>query len=104
MCPEFPDRFSRLHKERLVIFKLAQRPDNRVERFPTSRGAACPAVNNKPIRIFGHVWIEIVHEHPHGRFLMPALAASLTAAWGANDSFAAHNLSSRKPSGSKSPP
>jgi len=79
MCPEFPDRFSRLHKERLVIFKLAQRPDNRVERFPTSRGPACSAVNNKSIRIFGHVWIEIVHEHPHGSFLVPAFARKLRA-------------------------
>jgi hypothetical protein len=82
-----------LHKERLVIFKLAQRPDNRVERFPASSGATGSSVNNEPIGIFGYAWIEIVHQHPHGRFLMPALAASLLAARRVDDSFSTHNFS-----------
>ena len=79
MCPEFADRFSGLHEQRLVIPKFAQGAHDRIERFPTSRGAACSAVNNKPIRIFGHVGIEIVHQTTQRRFLVPAFARKLRA-------------------------
>jgi hypothetical protein len=82
-----------LHKERFVIFQIAQGSDNRVERLPAPGGATGSTVNDKSIRGFGHVWVEIVHQHPHGRFLMPAFAASLDAARCVNDSFSAHPFS-----------
>jgi hypothetical protein len=93
VCPEFSHGFSRLHKEGLVIFEIAQGPDNRVESFPAPRGATGSAVNDEPVRGFGYIRIEIVHQHPHGRFLVPAFAASLDSARCVNDSFSVHDFS-----------
>src|SRR5882724_554309 len=42
--PKFADRLSRLNEKRFVIFQLAERPNNRIESFPASRGATSPAV------------------------------------------------------------
>src|SRR6266496_343797 len=100
VCPKFADRFSRLYEKRLVIIELAQGPDDRIERLPASGCTSRPAINHKLIRIFGHLRIEIVHQHPHCGFLMPPFAAPLTAAWRVDNSFPAHDFSL---SSSKSP-
>src|SRR5437763_9449823 len=94
MCPEFSHRFPRLDEKRFIILQFAQRSDNRVEGFPASRSAARSAINNKAFGIFGDVGIEIVHKHPQGRFLVPAFAGSLIAAWRVDYSLSAHNGSS----------
>src|SRR6266567_3175321 len=103
MCAKFSHWFSRLYEQRLVIFEFAQGANNRIESFPASSRAPGPAVNNESVGIFGHVRIEIVHKHPHGRFLMPAFATPIVATGRTDDSFIPHNFSSRKLSGSKSP-
>src|SRR6266498_5861966 len=82
------------------MFEFAERVHDRVKRFPASRGAPSSAVNHKLIWILGDVWIEIVHQHPHGGFLMPAFAAALAAPRCMDSSFSAHDFS---PSASKSP-
>src|SRR4029453_13464545 len=91
---EFSHRLSRLHKKRLVIFEIAQGSENRIEGFPAPRGAPRSAINDESVRGFGYIGIEIVHQHPHGRFLMPAFAGSLGAARCADVSFFAHHSSS----------
>ena len=91
--PKFADRFSRLHEKGLVVFELAQRPNHRVESFPASGSAPGSAVNHEAIRILGYIRIEIVHQHPHRGFLMPAFATALGAARGVDDSFSAHHVS-----------
>src|SRR5437899_8823652 len=93
MCLEFADRFSRLHEKRLVIFELAQETHNRIERLPASGSASRSAVHNQLIWILRYVWIEIVHQHPHCSFLMPAFAGPLAAARRVDDSFSAHDFS-----------
>ena len=46
--------------------------DDRVERFPASRGAPGSAVDDQLVGLFGDVGIEVVLEHPEGGFLLPA--------------------------------
>jgi hypothetical protein len=43
------------------------------------------------IRILCDLGIEIVHQHPHCRFLMPAFARPLVAARRVNDSLPTHD-------------
>src|SRR5438874_3242117 len=90
--PEFADRFSRLDKERFVVFQFTQRADDCIECFPASGGATSSTVNHELIRILCDVRIEIVHQHPHCRFLMPAFARGLSAARRMNNSLSAHEL------------
>jgi hypothetical protein len=59
--PEFSHGLSRLDKERLVVFEIAQGLNDRVERFPAPGGATCSSVNDKPVWGFGYFGIEIVH-------------------------------------------
>src|ERR1044071_7189952 len=93
MGPEFADRFAGLHKKRLVIFQLAQRANNSVETFPISSRSSVAAVNDQPIRRLCHFGIEIVHQHAHGGFLVPALASAFCSTRSPNRSFTAHNFS-----------
>ena len=76
MGSEFADRFARLNEQGLVVFQLAQRTDNGIETFPISSGPSGAAVNDQSIRSFRDFRIEIVHQHPHGGFLVPALATA----------------------------
>src|SRR4029077_14083917 len=90
--PKLADRLSRLHEKRFVIFHFVQRANNCVESFPTPRGATCSAVNDQLIGIFCDVRIEIVHQHPHRRFLMPPFARAFTAPRRVDDSLSTHEL------------
>ena len=51
--------------------RLAQRPH---------RGASGAAVNEEVLGALGNLFVEVVHEHAHGRFLVPALAGERIAA------------------------
>src|SRR5437867_12874750 len=79
------DRLSRLDEQRLVIFEILQRAHDRVECFPASRCSAGTAVNDQLPWILCNVFVEVVHQHPHCGFLMPAFtgndAASRCANW-----------------------
>ena len=90
--PKFADRLSRLHEKGFVVFEFAQRANDCIESFPTPRGATCSTVNNELIGIFCDVRIEIVHQHPHGGFLVPAFAGAFTAARRVDDSLSTHEL------------
>ena len=92
MGSEFADRLSRLNQKRFVVFEFAQRANDCIESFPASRGATCSTVNDELIGIFCDFRIEIVHQHPHRRFLMPAFARALTAVRRVNDSLSTHKL------------
>src|SRR3990172_1803104 len=84
--PEHGDGLATLDQQRLVVLEGAERRDNRVEALPVARGLARAAVDDELARPFGHVGIEVVHQHAQGGFLLPALAADGTAARGADDS------------------
>src|SRR5437762_2214760 len=95
--PEFADRLSRLNEKSFVVFELAQRSNKCIESFPASDGATRSTVNNQLIGIFCDVRIEIVHQHPHGGFLMPPFACALTAARRVDDPLSTHELSVFEP-------
>src|SRR5262245_50663256 len=73
------DRFPGLDQQRLIIFEILQRRDDRMICLPAARGPAGPAVYDEIPRILRHVLIEVVHQHPHGGFLMPAFAGDGSA-------------------------
>src|SRR5438132_14155409 len=96
MRPEFSHRFAGLNEKRFIVFELPQRPNDSIERFPASRGTTRSSINDEPVRSFGHIWVEIVHEHSHGRLLMPAFAASFGTTRRMDDLFLRH-ISSKRP-------
>src|SRR2546428_10980019 len=69
------------------------------EAAPAPRRPPVPAVNDELIRILCDVRIEIVHQHPHRGFLMPAFTTQVGPARRANGpsrtggSFPAHKSS-----------
>ena len=85
-----PDRLARLDEQRLVVAERAELADDRVEGVPAPRGAAGPAVDDEVVRVLGDLRIEVVHEHPEGRLLLPAAAGQLGAARGADGAWAGH--------------
>src|SRR5260370_32048769 len=44
---------------------------------PSPPPPPAPAINNQLLRLLRHLWIQIVHQHPQRRFLLPALARNL---------------------------
>jgi hypothetical protein len=52
--------------------------------LPTARRASRAAIDDKILGTLGNVRVEIVHQHAHGSFLLPAFAGDLIAARGAN--------------------
>jgi hypothetical protein len=79
MGAEHADRLARLHQQRLVIVERLERGDNRSKSFPGARGAANAAIDHQLVRVFGHVRVQIVHQHAHRRFGEPALRGDLGA-------------------------
>ena len=52
----------------------AQLADDGVERLPAARRPPRAAVDDEVVGVLGHVGIEVVHQHPHRGFLVPAQA------------------------------
>src|SRR5713226_131331 len=75
------NRLAGLNQKRLVVFELAKRGYDLVERLPIAGRLARAAVNHQMVRILSYLRIEIIHEHAQSRLLDPALACSLRAAW-----------------------
>ena len=50
---------------------------DRVEACPVPRGPSRAAVDDQIVGAFGDLGVEIVHQHPERRFLMPSFAASV---------------------------
>src|SRR5690242_17105828 len=78
---EDADRLARLHQQRLVIIQFAQTAHDGVKRLPVARGLARAAVDDQFLRLFGDFRIQVVHHHPQGGFLYPALTTDLRSAW-----------------------
>ena len=73
-------RLTRLDEKRFVVLEIPQSANDLVECFPAARGAARSAVDDQLPRIFRDFFIEVVHQHPHRGFLVPALAGNRCAA------------------------
>ena len=71
------DRLAGLDEEGLVIVEVLERGDDRRVGLPAPGGAAGAAVDDELVGMFGHLRIEVVHQHAHRGFLRPALAAAL---------------------------
>ena len=80
VSPENTDGFSRLNEQGLVVFEGLERTDDGVVSFPASRRTARSAVDNQFLGALGDSFVQVVHEHPHGRFLLPAFAGDGSAA------------------------
>src|SRR5262249_11235709 len=76
---EYPHRVAGLNEQRLVIFQAFQRSHDGMKFLPVSRCSSRSTVHNKLARLFCNLFIEVVHQHPHCRFLMPSLAAECRA-------------------------
>ena len=74
---EHPDGLAGLDEERLVVVEVLEGRDDRRVGVPAPGGAAGAAVDDELVGVFGHLGVEVVHQHAHGGFLSPALAAAL---------------------------
>ena len=76
---EHPHRFAGLHQHGLVVFQLQQGAHQGVEAIPVARRLADAAVDHQLIGVFAVGRVQVVAQHPQGRFLEPALAVQLIA-------------------------
>jgi hypothetical protein len=85
-CAEHADRLARLHQQGLVVAQPAELGDDGVEGLPAARRATGAAVDDQVLGILGHIWVEVVHEHPQRGFLLPSLAREHSAPRGTHSS------------------
>jgi len=83
---EDSDWLARLHQQSFVVLQLLQSFDDGAIGFPAARGAPGSAIDDEVFGAFGDFLVEVIHEHAHGGFLLPAFAGDLVAARGANRS------------------
>ena len=76
------DGLAGLDEERLVVVEVLEGFYDRGVGVPAPGGAAGAAVDDELVGMFGHLRVEIVHQHAHRGFLRPALAAALCAPGG----------------------
>jgi hypothetical protein len=81
---KYAHRLARLHQQSFIILEVFQRRNDSVICLPTARRASRSAIHDKVLGALGNVRVEIVHEHAHGSFLLPAFAVDLIAARGTN--------------------
>ena len=74
VCGEHRHRLATLHEQRLVVGQRGQGAHNRVKGLPRPCRASGATVHHEIIGPFRNVRIEIVHQHPECRFLLPATA------------------------------
>ena len=74
MGPEHTDGLSALDQQGFVVLQTAQRGDDPLVALPVSRCLPAAAVDHELLRALRDRGIEIVHEHPESRLLMPAFA------------------------------
>ena len=79
---EHAHRLARLHKQGFIVVQRLQRGDDAVEILPRPGGAADAAVDHQLMRVFGDIRVQVVHQHPHGRFSQPAFRGDLGAGGG----------------------
>ena len=71
---EHADRLAALDQQRLVVLQPAQRGDDALVALPVARRLAAAAVDDQVLGALGHLGVEVVHQHPQGGLLVPALA------------------------------
>ncbi len=69
------DGLARLDEERLFVAERLQLAQDRLEAGRVAGGLARAAVDDEVLAALGHVGIEVVQEHPVGRFREPGAAA-----------------------------
>ncbi|MNX77150.1 hypothetical protein D3C86_1086760 [compost metagenome] len=77
---EHAHRLARLHQQCFVVVQFLERRDDLVVTIPVARGAADAAVHHQLLGVFGHVRVQVVHQHAQWRFGQPALGRQLIAA------------------------
>ncbi len=70
---EHGHRFARLDDEGLVVLELLQAGHDGPVGLPVAGRFAGAAVDDELGRLLGHLRVQVVHEHPQGAFLRPAL-------------------------------
>ncbi len=75
-------RLAGLDQQRLVIAEGLQRGDNAIIAAPVARRAADAAIDHQLLRLFRDLGIEIIHQHAHGSFTLPAFGRDLVATRG----------------------
>src|SRR5262249_5920218 len=80
MGPEDADGLAGLDQQGLFAAELAERADDRIERIPGARRPAATSVGHQLVGVLGDFRVEVVHQHPHCRLLLPAAAGDLRAA------------------------
>jgi hypothetical protein len=83
---ENADGLTGLNQQSLVVLQLFESCDDGVVSLPAPRRAAGSSVYDQVLRTFGDVGVEIIHQHAHGGFLLPAFASEGVAARRANGS------------------
>ena len=79
------DRLTALDEQSLVVREIAKRAHDRIEGVPASCGASRAAIHDEIIGTLSDVRVEIVHQHPQRRLLLPTLTGKRGAARRAND-------------------
>src|SRR4029453_9306222 len=83
--PEPPPRLARRDQQGLVVAEPAQGGHDPVEGRPVPRRPAGAAVDHQVVGPLGDLRVEVVAQHPQGRFLLPAPAGELRPPRGAHD-------------------
>src|SRR6266550_8798448 len=78
------NRLSALHQQSLVGAKVPQLAHDGIEAVPVAGSLSRSAVDDEILRTLRHIRIEVVHQHPQRRFLLPSLARDGAAARRAN--------------------
>jgi hypothetical protein len=76
---EHAHRLAALDQQRLVTFEPPQRLHDALVAIPVARRLAGAAVDDQLVRPLGDGRVQVVHQHAHRRFLVPAQAAQLRA-------------------------
>ena len=67
-----------------IVRELRRLADDGIERRPIAGRPAGAAVDDELVGVLGDLRVEVVHEHPEGRFLRPAAAGQLGPARGSD--------------------
>lgn len=79
MGPEDTHRLAALHEQGLLVAKPLQGLDDFLEGCPVPGRLAAPAINHEVLGALGDRGIEVVVQHPEGRFLVPSTAGERCA-------------------------
>ena len=97
---EHADWLARLHQQGFVVIEVGQTFDDFVVALPVTRRTTNTAIHHQLGRVFSHLWIKVVHQHPQWRFSHPAFSRELSATGGADLTFAVTGERNRRFRGS----